>query len=126
MIADLQNLTSAIPQLSTVSCQFRYFLVPFPQLRMVLKITPIYLELFVSLETKTCLKGTVAQGFLLPIFFFTNQPDSTAKNMPKIAKVKLSSCGFEVADFRKNCDCRIAELRLQSNITLKSCGIVIP
>jgi hypothetical protein len=68
-IAGLENLTSAIPQLSTVSCQFRYFLVPFPQLRMVLKITPIYLELFVSLETKTCLKGTVAQGFLLPIFF---------------------------------------------------------
>jgi hypothetical protein len=29
VIADLQNLTSAIPQLSTVSCQFRYFLVPF-------------------------------------------------------------------------------------------------
>jgi hypothetical protein len=38
-IADLQNLTSAIPQLSAVSCQFRYFLVPFPQLRMILKIT---------------------------------------------------------------------------------------
>jgi hypothetical protein len=33
-IVDLQNLTSAIPQLSAVSCQFRYFLVPFPQLRM--------------------------------------------------------------------------------------------
>ncbi len=25
-IADLQNFTSAIPQLSAVSCQFRYFL----------------------------------------------------------------------------------------------------
>jgi hypothetical protein len=48
---------------------------------------------------------------------------STAKNMPKIAEVKLSSCGLEVADFRKNC--RIAELRLQSNISLKSCGIAI-
>jgi hypothetical protein len=34
-IADLQNLTSAIPQLSAVSCQFRYFLVPFLQPRMV-------------------------------------------------------------------------------------------
>ncbi len=34
-IADLQNFTSAIPQLSAVSCQFRCFLVPFPQLRMV-------------------------------------------------------------------------------------------
>jgi hypothetical protein len=34
-IADLQNLTSAIPQLSAVSSKFRYFLVPNPQLRMV-------------------------------------------------------------------------------------------
>jgi hypothetical protein len=42
-IADLQNLTSASPQLSAVSCQFRYFLVPFLQLRMVLKINQKYL-----------------------------------------------------------------------------------
>jgi hypothetical protein len=43
-IADLQNLTSSIPQLSTVSCQSatRYFLVSFPQLRMVLKINQKY------------------------------------------------------------------------------------
>jgi hypothetical protein len=41
-IAYLQNLTSAIPQLSAVSCQFRSFLVPFPQLRMVLKINQKY------------------------------------------------------------------------------------
>jgi hypothetical protein len=38
-IADLQNLTSASPQLSAVSGQFHYFPVPFPQLRMFLKIT---------------------------------------------------------------------------------------
>jgi hypothetical protein len=38
---------------------------------------------------------------------------STAKNMPKIAEGKLSSCGLEVAGFRKNCDCGIAELPLQ-------------
>jgi hypothetical protein len=37
-----------------------------------------------------------------------NLPDSMAKNMPKIAEVKFSSCGLEVADFRKNCDCGIA------------------
>jgi hypothetical protein len=43
--------------------------------------------------------------------------------MPKIAEVKLSSCGLEVAGFRKNCDRGIAELR--SNISLKSCGIAI-
>ncbi len=37
-IADIQNLTSAIPQLSAVFGQFRYFLVPFLQLRMFFKI----------------------------------------------------------------------------------------
>jgi hypothetical protein len=45
---------------------------------------------------------------------------STAENMSKIAQMKLSSCGLEVADFRKICDCGIAELRI--NIALKSCG----
>jgi hypothetical protein len=44
---------------------------------------------------------------------------SSAKNMPKIAEVKLSSCGLEVADFRKNYDCGIAELRLQSTFLYK-------
>ncbi len=38
-IADLQNLSFAIPQLSAVSGQFHYFLVPFLQLRMVLNAT---------------------------------------------------------------------------------------
>jgi hypothetical protein len=33
--------------------------------------------------------------------------------MPEIAEVKPSSCGLEVADFRKNCDCGIAEMRLR-------------
>jgi hypothetical protein len=37
----------------------------------------------------------------------------------------LSSCGPEVADFRKNCDCGIAELQLRSNLFFKSCGIAI-
>jgi hypothetical protein len=54
-----------------------------------------------------------------------NRPDSMAKNMPKIAEMKLSSCALEVADFRKNCDCGIAELQLRGNISLKSCGIAI-
>jgi hypothetical protein len=48
-----------------------------------------------------------------------------AKNIPKLVEVRLSSCGLEVADFRKNCDCGIAEIRLRSNISLKSCGIAI-
>jgi hypothetical protein len=50
---------------------------------------------------------------------------STAKIMPKIAEVKLSSFRLEVADFRKNCDCGIAELLLRSIFPLKSCGIAI-
>jgi hypothetical protein len=28
--------------------------------------------------------------------------------MPRIAEMKLSSCGLEVADIRKNCDCGVA------------------
>jgi hypothetical protein len=36
-IAELQNLTSAIPQLSADSGQFSCFLVPFQQLRIFLK-----------------------------------------------------------------------------------------
>ncbi len=49
-----------------------------------------------------------------------NRPDSTSKTMPNNAELKLLSCGLEVADFRKNCDCGIAELRLRSNMSLKS------
>jgi hypothetical protein len=52
-------------------------------------------------------------------FFPMNGPNSTAENVPKIAELKLSSCGLEVVNFRKNCDCGIAELRLRSNISLK-------
>jgi hypothetical protein len=46
-----------------------------------------------------------------------NRPDSTAKNMQKIAEVKLSSFGLQKIV--------IAKLRLQSNISLKSCRIAI-
>jgi hypothetical protein len=45
--------------------------------------------------------------------------------MPNNAELKLLSCGLEVADSRKKCDCGIAELRLRSNMSLKSCGIAI-
>jgi hypothetical protein len=38
-----------------------------------------------------------------------NRLDFTAKNAPKIAEVKLSSCGLEVADSQKKI--AIAELR---------------
>ncbi len=45
--------------------------------------------------------------------------------MPKKVELKLPNCGLEIADCRKNCDCGIAELRLRSNMSLKSCGIAI-
>jgi hypothetical protein len=47
-----------------------------------------------------------------------NRPDFMAKNAPKIAEVKLSSCGLEISNSKK---IAIAELRLRSksNISLK-------
>jgi hypothetical protein len=52
-IADLQNLTSAIPQLSIVSCQFHYFFSPFSSAQDGFKNPPkIFLELSVSMEAK--------------------------------------------------------------------------
>jgi hypothetical protein len=119
-IADLQNLTFAILQLSAVSCQFCYFLVPFPQLRMV-KINQKYLCNCLFLwKQKLALKGQLHEIFTSN-FFFMNQLDSKAKNMPKIAEVKLSSGGFKVSDFRKNCNCRVA---VAEQHFFKSCGIV--
>jgi hypothetical protein len=61
-IVDLQNLTSSIPQFSVVSCQCRYFLVPSAQDGFKNQ-SKKFLELSVSLETKTCLKGTDARDF---------------------------------------------------------------
>jgi hypothetical protein len=61
--------------------------------------------------------------FFTSEFFPMNRPNSTAENVPKIAELELSSCGLEVADFRKNCNCgvavaehiylKVAELRLR-------------
>ncbi len=47
--------------------------------------------------------------------------------MPKIAEIKLSSFGLEVADLklRTSEKIAIAELRLRSKISLKSYGIAI-
>jgi hypothetical protein len=47
-----------------------------------------------------------------------NRPDSTVKNMPKLAEEKLSSCGLQKKIV-------IAGLRLQSNISFKSCPFSI-
>jgi hypothetical protein len=71
---------------------------------MVLKINQKYFKNCLFLwKPKTYLKGTVAGDFLPPIFFLINQPDSTAKNMPQIAEMKLPRCGVEVVGI-KNCD----------------------
>jgi hypothetical protein len=57
-IADLQNLTSAILQLSAVSGHFPYLLVPFSQRRMLKKSTKnnFYNRLF-NRNQKLVLKG---------------------------------------------------------------------
>ncbi len=51
-----------------------------------------------------------------------NRPDCTAKNAPKIAEAKLSSCGLEVADPPKNCNCGVA---VAEHHYFKRCGIAI-
>jgi hypothetical protein len=60
--------------------------------------------------------------FFTSDFFPMNRPNSTAENVPNIAELKLSSCGLEVADFRKNCDCEIAVVEQH---LFKSCRIAI-
>ncbi len=76
-------------------------------------------------KPETFLEGTVARDFYLRFFLSMNRPDSTSKTMPKNVELKLPNCGLEIVDCRKNWDCGIAELRLRSNMSLKSCGIAI-
>jgi hypothetical protein len=74
----------------------------------------IFLELSVSLENKTCLKGTVARDFLPPIVFH----ESTEFHGQKYAE----RCGSEALEFRKNYDCGIA---VAEQHFFKSCGTAI-
>jgi hypothetical protein len=92
---------------------------------MALKINRNYFFNCLFLWKQNLPKRDSCTIFFTSDFLFMNKLDSMAKNMPKIAVVKLSSCGFKVTDFKKNYDCGIAELRLRSNISLKSCGIAI-
>ncbi len=81
VIADLQNMTSAIPQLSAVSGKFSFFLGPFPQLRMFLKINQnIFRIVCFCGNQKRALKGWLHEIFGLR-FFFMNRPH-----------MKISSC----------------------------------
>ncbi len=106
-IVDLQNWTSAIPQLSAVSCQFCYFLIPFSQFRMVLKINQKYFRtVCFSGNQKLILKGQLHGIFYLRFF-----------HEPWLDFLKLSSCELEVADIRKklqfrNCGVAVAEQHL--------------
>jgi hypothetical protein len=61
--------------------------------------------------------------FFASDFFFEPRPDFTAKNMPKIAEMKLSSCGLKVADIRKNCDCGVAEQYFFKKLRNCDCGL---
>jgi hypothetical protein len=49
-----------------------------------------------------------------------NRPDSTAENVPKIAELKLSSCGLLKKLRLRNCGVPVAEQHF-----FKSCGIAI-
>jgi hypothetical protein len=54
-----------------------------------------------------------------------NRPDFTAKNAPKIAEMKLSSCGLEVADSQKKLGLRSCGVAVAEKHFCKSCGIAI-
>ncbi len=54
-----------------------------------------------------------------------NRPDSTAKNVQKIAELKLSSCGIEVMDIRKKLRLRNCGVAFAEQHFFKSCGIAI-
>jgi hypothetical protein len=76
-IADLQNLTSAIPQLSAISSQFPYFIVPFPRLRMLKKSTRnnVGIQSSLSMEIKKiALKGQQHEMFGMQFFFQESTP----------------------------------------------------
>jgi hypothetical protein len=80
----------------------------------------IFLKSRVSLKTRNFPWRDSSTRFLSQIFLSMNQPDSH----PKLCR-KMWNQSSQIADCRKNCDCRIAELRLRSNMSLKSCGIAI-
>jgi hypothetical protein len=75
-IADLQNLTSAIPQLCSLR-QVPYFIVIFPKFMMLQKstINNFYNRLFQQ-KPKTWVKGIVARDFLASDFFSWSHMDS--------------------------------------------------
>jgi hypothetical protein len=70
----------------------------------------IFLELSISLEPKNLPYRDSCTSFFTSDFFQEPQSDSTAKNMPKIADLKLQTSE------------KIAIAELRSNISLKSCG----
>ncbi len=67
------------------------------------------------------LQGQFHEIFFTSNFFYETQPDSTVKNMQKIAEMKLSSYGLEVADIGKNWDCGIAVAEQHFFKKLRNC-----
>jgi hypothetical protein len=125
-IADPQNLTSAIPQLSGVSCQFHYFLAsPFFSAQNGFKINQKYfLDCLFLWKTKTCLKGTVPRDFLPPIFFH-ELTGFHGHKLPKIAEVKLSSCGLQKKKLGlQNCGVAVAGQHFFQKLRNCDCGSV--
>ncbi len=83
----------------------------------------IFLALSVSLETqKHALKGPQHEIFYLRFFFFINWPDSKAKNMSKIAEVKLSSCGLQKKFQLRNCGVAVVEQNFFKKLRNCECG----
>ncbi len=116
----MKYLTSIIPQHSAFSCQFHYFPVPFPQLRMVLKINQKYFRtVCFSGNKKFALKGQMHEIFYFPFFFsWINQI-----SWPKICR-KLRKWSSRDADFRKKLrlrNCRVVVAELHSFKKLQSC-----
>jgi hypothetical protein len=121
-IADLQNfyfrISATFPSIPPV----RYFLVPFLQLRMVLKINQKFLESYVSLKTKNLPERDSSTRFLSRIFFLYESTGSTSKTMPKNAELKLSSCGLEKKLRLWNCGVVVAEQHVFKKLRNCDCG----
>ncbi len=90
-IADLQNLTSPIPQLSAISGQFPYFTVPCPRLRMLQQSTKNNVYNVSKEIKKTCVKGTAARDFWPAIFFPWIDPIWMPDSYPKFGVLRFEA-----------------------------------
>jgi hypothetical protein len=83
-VAELRMRTFKIwlPQTLSRLCPVSLLSSHFSSARDGFKKQPkIFLKLFVSMENKTCLKGTVARDFCPPIFFLNQQYGTLIHNL---------------------------------------------